>query len=149
MARRVGAEVDLSRSAPGAHSSGVQRAATLCFVVVGIVHALPLVGWAGAERLESLYQVSIREANLEALMRHRALMLGIIGALLMAAARWTSLRNAAATAGLVSMVGYVALVVGLDEVNPALVRVAWIDVVAILLLGFALGVDRRRRHDSP
>ena len=52
-------------------------------VLVGVVHLLPLIGVLGAARLEQLYQVRIDDPNLLLLMRHRALMFGLLGALLL------------------------------------------------------------------
>jgi hypothetical protein len=48
--------------------------------VVGIIHQLPLTGVLSVSRLQVLYGVTITDPNLEILMRHRAVLFGILGA---------------------------------------------------------------------
>ena len=60
--------------------------ASVVLLVVGTIHLLPLLGVLGTSRLEQLYQVRIEDPNLLLLMRHRALLFGLMAALLLAAA---------------------------------------------------------------
>ena len=55
-------------------------------MVVGVIHLLPLSGVLGGARLVSLYGISIDDPNLEILMRHRAVLFGLLGAFLIYAA---------------------------------------------------------------
>ncbi len=48
-------------------------------VVVGLIHLLPLSGVLGGERLAALYGLSFSEPNLAILMRHRAVLFGLLG----------------------------------------------------------------------
>ena len=75
-------------------------------------------------------------------MRHRAVMLAIVGALLAYAALQPPLRPIAVAAGLVSMLSFVAIAF-LGEPNEPLQRVAWIDIVASVLLVAAAVLDHR------
>ena len=59
---------------------------TILLLVVGIIHLMPLLGVLGGDRLNSLYGLSLDEPNLQILMRHRAVLFGLLGALLVAAA---------------------------------------------------------------
>ena len=63
--------------------------------VVGIIHLLPLSGVLGVARLQALYDVTITDPNLEIVMRHRAVLFGILGAFLINAASCKPGRNAA------------------------------------------------------
>ncbi|MEM7706464.1 MAG: phosphopantetheine adenylyltransferase [Pseudomonadota bacterium] len=111
------------------------------FLAVGLINFLPVIGVIGAAQLQRLYQVSIADTDLALLMQHRALLLSIVGALLVAAAFRTELRTAAALAGLTSMVGYL-LIIGLGGTsNASLIKVAWIDVAAVVILLAALVGD--------
>ena len=56
------------------------------FLVVGLANLLPLVGVLSTVRLQMLYGVSIEDPNLAILMRHRAVLFGIVGTLLLSAA---------------------------------------------------------------
>lgn len=48
-------------------------------VVVAVIHLLPLSGVLGSERLAALYGLSFNEPNLAILMRHRAVLFGLLG----------------------------------------------------------------------
>src|SRR4051812_48381749 len=88
---------------------GVEIAAVAILLVTGLVNALPMVGVAGAGRLARLYGVPITDPGLLVLMRHRAVLLGLLGVALVGAAFVPSLRLPAMVAGLVSMLAFVAL----------------------------------------
>ncbi|MFN6169665.1 MAG: phosphopantetheine adenylyltransferase, partial [Burkholderiales bacterium] len=55
-------------------------------VVVAIIHLVPLSGLLGTERLAVLYGIQIEEPNLAILMRHRAVLFGLLGVFLLYAA---------------------------------------------------------------
>lgn len=107
---------------------------TVAFVAVGLLHLYPAVGVLGAARLEALYGVPVASADLELLLRHRAVTFGLLGALLIAAAWHAPLRGVALIAGLVSMGAFVVLALPLGVHAPAIARVFWADVVGLLLL---------------
>ncbi|MEN9788361.1 MAG: putative rane protein [Pseudomonadota bacterium] len=101
--------------------------------VVGIIHLLPLSGVLSVSCLKALYGVAIADSNLEILMRHRAVLFGVLGAFLIYAAFRPGLQLAALIAGIVG--GY----------NTGIVRVVIADIVAVvcLLVGaFAYWKDR-------
>lgn len=116
----------------------MRRLATGLISLVGLVNALPLVGAVSATRLEALYGVPLSDPNLVILLRHRAVLFGIVGGLLLWAAFRPALRPVAGAAGLLSMLSFVAFVVAAGGANPPLERVAWIDGVASLALATAL-----------
>jgi hypothetical protein len=112
----------------------VNTLATALYLVVGLVNLLPVSGVLSTGRLEALYGVSVADPNLIVLMRHRAVLFGIVGALLIAAAFHPPLRVVAFVAGLVSMLSFVAIAYGASELNAELRRVVAVDLVASLLL---------------
>ncbi len=81
----------------------------------------------------------IQEKNEVLMMRHRAVMFGIIGGILGLAIVRKSLRKFAYLAGLTSMSSYLFLVVseGIDNFTPQIQRVFWIDLIGVLWLGGA------------
>lgn len=112
----------------------VVKAMLLC---VGIIHLLPLAGVLGAARLASLYGVVIDDPGLLLLMRHRAVMFGIVGGLMVAAAFQPQLQVTAIVAGAVSVVSFLVLAWLGGAVQPALQRIVVADVIALACLAVA------------
>ncbi|WP_284616717.1 phosphopantetheine adenylyltransferase [Aquabacterium humicola] len=106
----------------------------LILVLVALVHLLPLAGVLGASQLQDLYGIPVAESNLEILMRHRAVLFGLLAAGLLWAAFRPDLRTAALAAGVVSVGSFVWLAWSVGGANAALQRVAWVDVLALALL---------------
>ena len=113
--------------------------------VVGIIHLLPLTGVLGVPRLQALYGVTITDPNLEILMRHRAVLFGILGAFLIYAAFRPGLQLAALIAGAVSVISFLVIAGTVGGYNAGIARVVTADIVAVvcLLIGaFAYWKDR-------
>jgi hypothetical protein len=104
---------------------------------VGAVHLLPLAGVLGGERLTALYGVRADDPNLALLLRHRAVLFGLLGAFMVAAAWRPAWRSAALVAGAVSVLSFLALSLRVGDVNAALSRVVLVDVVAAAALALA------------
>ena len=79
----------------------MEKLITALLVLAGIIHLLPVPGVLGAERLSALYGISLAEPNIDILMRHRAILFGILGLFLLYAAFQPSLQTLAMVAGLV------------------------------------------------
>lgn len=78
-------------------------------VVVAVIHLLPLSGVLGSERLAALYGLSFNEPNLAILMRHRAVLFGLLGLFLLFAAFRPPFQTIAFMAGFVSVVSFLWL----------------------------------------
>lgn len=122
---------------------------TVLFVIVGLVNLLPVVGLLGAERLESLYGIAVAGDDLLLLMRHRAVLFGLLGGLIVAAAFRDQWRGLATVAGLTSMMAYLLLAWPLTAHGTPLQKVFWIDVVASALLIAGYLLSRRTRSEAP
>lgn len=112
----------------------MERAIAGLLVVVGIIHLLPVPGVLGAERLAVLYGISFSEPNIEILMRHRAILFGLLGLFLVYAGFQPSLRAMAIVAGLVSTVSFIAIAWSSGEYNAAIGKVVIADIVAVVIL---------------
>lgn len=112
----------------------MEAVATVLFLIVGGVNLLPLGGVLSSSRLQALYGVRLEDPNLVVLLRHRAVLLGIVGALLVAAAFHAPLRSAATAAGLVSMLSFVVLARRVGGLAAQLRRVVVVDLAASALL---------------
>jgi hypothetical protein len=104
------------------------------FLLAALVNLLPVVGVLSTSRLEGLYGLVVQDPNLAILLRHRALLFAIVAGLLGLAAFHPPLRALAISAGLISMLSFVAIAGLVGEYNPLLRRVVLVDVVASLAL---------------
>ena len=107
---------------------------SLMLVIAGIIHVLPLAGVAGSERLAALYGLDFSDPNLAILMRHRAVLFGLLGFFLIYAAFRPSQQPMAFVAGLISTAAFLGLAWSTGGYNPLLARVVTADVVAVVCL---------------
>ncbi len=110
------------------------------YVIAGLINFAPVLGVLSNARVKALYAVEFANADFALLLRHRAVLLGIIGALLLAAAAAPALRTSAGLAGLASMVSYIVLMWMLGINNENLLRVMWADVFAVVVLAAAFAL---------
>ena len=110
------------------------RFVSIALLAVAAVHLLPAVGALGAARLEALYGTAVRDPDLLVLMRHRAVLFAVLGALLALAAFRPALQPVALGAGLASVASFLALHAATPGTNAALGRVAAVDAAAAVLL---------------
>jgi len=103
-------------------------------LIAAVIHLLPVTGVLGVERLTVLYGLAFDDPNLEILMRHRAVLFGLLGLLLLLAAFRRSLQPVAFVAGLVSIVSFVWIAKATGSYNPEIARVVTADVVALVSL---------------
>lgn len=106
-------------------------AATALLLLSALIHVLPLSGVLSADRLEALYGVPIADPNVVLAMRHRAVLFGLLGALLVVAALEPSLRPTAIAGALVSDLAFLVLALVTDGTNDKMRRVFIADVVSI------------------
>ena len=103
-------------------------------IIVGVIHLLPAVGMVGGARLTALYGMPFDDIDLAVLMRHRAVLFALLGALLVIAAFRPSLQAAAFVAGFVSVVSFLLLAWLEGPVNGVLARVVRVDIAALACL---------------
>ncbi|MEP1741459.1 MAG: phosphopantetheine adenylyltransferase [Kangiellaceae bacterium] len=115
----------------------MDKTITGLLVIVGIIHLLPLSGVLGPERLSILYGISINETNIEILMRHRAVLFGLLGAFLIYAAFKPALQSLALIAGFISVISFIAIAWSAGDYNDSVRKVVWADIVAIVALTIA------------
>ena len=103
-------------------------------VIVAIIHLLPLPGVLGSERLAALYGLSFDEPNLAILMRHRAVLFGLLGVFFLVAAFRPELQPLAFAGGFVSVLSFLYLAWSAGGYNAQVGRVAAADVLALVCL---------------
>jgi hypothetical protein len=117
----------------------MHRFAAVMLFLVALVHLPPLQGVLGAGRLSALYGIDVAGPDLLILMRHRAVLFGLLGAYQLWAIVWPAHRTAAFVAGIASLAAFLGLAISTGDYNAAMARVVWIDVVALVIavVGFA------------
>ena len=124
---------------------GVTNLAKILFIAAGIVNLLPTGGALSADYLGTLYGLALDDPNLIILMKHRAVLFGVVGALLVASAFRELLRPLALAAGLLSMLSFVLIACLERDYNAELQRVILVDLAASALLVVAAVADWRAR----
>jgi len=103
-------------------------------LTVALIHLLPLAGVLGGTRIEALYGVQLADPNLVILMRHRAVLFGLLGLYFALAAFRPSLQPIAFVAGGASVVSFLYLAWSVGGYNAQVQRVFTADVVALVCL---------------
>ncbi len=112
----------------------------------GLIHLLPLVGVLGVEQLASLYGVSAAEPNVAILLRHRAVLFGLLGGLMIWAVFKPGLRTVAFLSGLLSVSSFLWIAWSVGQYNAQVSRVVVVDLLALVCLvsGAAVHAGWRR-----
>ena len=127
-------------------ASLVQRMISLCLLVTGIIHLMPVIGIMGGERLAQLYDIEIATDNLSILLRHRAVLFGLLGAFLCLAAFRRHLQSLAIIGGLTSVVSFLILALLEPDYTAPLQKIVIADLIALaclLIAGGLLGLQAR------
>lgn len=107
----------------------------LTLLIAGIINAVPVLIAFLPSKITDSYGIIIPDANFELVLRHRAVLLGIIGGLLIYSAITKKHYDLTTLTGIISMASFLLLYFVIDgEINESLAVVMKIDVFAILLL---------------
>lgn len=107
-------------------------AATL--IITGVIHLLPVSGVLGPARLTALYGLDFNEPNIAILMRHRAILFGLLGLFLIYAAFKPRLQILALIAGFASVISFLSLALSTGQYNDQIAGIITADVVAFICL---------------
>jgi hypothetical protein len=115
-----------------------QRIVQAVLIVVGVIHLLPLRGVLGSEHLAALYGLPFDEPSLALLMRHRAVLFGLLGVFLLLAAFKPAWHMPALVAAAVSVLSFLALAwLAGGVVHAQIQRVVIADIAALVCLAVA------------
>lgn len=107
-------------------------------VLAGIINFLPVFGVLSAARLEGLYGVDIADPTLAILLRHRAVLFGVIGGFMIFAAFRQRFHLPAIIAGSIAMLSFLWLYYLASDPPQSLLSIAYADIVGVSALGVAL-----------
>ena len=112
----------------------LSRLVTACLLLVGLINFVPLLAIVSAAQIESVYAIQLQGTDITLLMRHRALLFGILGSFTIYAAFVPRYQVAAMLMAGASMVGFALLLLSTGGYNTALAKVLAIDYVGIAVL---------------
>ncbi len=113
----------------------------ICLFIAGIINLTPSILAFVPNKISKSYGVEVPDSNHEILLRHRAILFGIVGGLMIYSAIQKRNYDMATFVGMISMVSFVIFYfLSEGETNSELSKVMKIDAVgiAILLIGFVL-----------
>ena len=106
--------------------------------LVGVINFLPIVGILSLDKINQAYGLSIDDNNLAILLRHRALLFGLIGGFVIYSVFKPQYQIASIVLVAISMLGYLYFFWSIGGSNPALLKIAQADIVGIVLLTLAI-----------
>jgi hypothetical protein len=111
---------------------------TFLVLVAAAINLAPVLGAVAPERMAALYGVNLEDPNLQILLRHRAVLFGLVGGLLLVAAFHPPLRMVGYAVGFSSMVSFLLIAWLVGEYGAEIQRVIRVDLVGVAALAGAL-----------
>ena len=107
--------------------------------LAGMINLLPAFLAFIPDRISKSYGIELPNENYELLLRHRAILFGIVGGLMIYSAIAKKYYTIATTVGLISMVSFIILffLIGKD-INSELKKIMIVDIVATVILCLGL-----------
>jgi hypothetical protein len=121
---------------------------SIILFIVGIINLSPLIVFFDFAKTVELYGVPIDGESLIILMRHRAVLLGLVGSALICAAFKPEFRPFAIALALVSKLTFIFLTFTASDYSVEVGQVALIDVGAIVFLAAVLGIHFYAKQSS-
>ncbi|MEO1243374.1 MAG: phosphopantetheine adenylyltransferase [Pseudomonadota bacterium] len=125
-----------------------ERAIMALIALAGIINFLPVVGVTSAARIESLYGIELADPALEVLLRHRAVLFGLVGGFMIIAAFEKRLHAMAIIGGLIAMLSFMGLYYFTSDQPQSLMSIVYADIAGVISLSVALAfkvIDARRK----
>lgn len=117
-----------------------KRLITGLMLVIALIHLLPISGFLGVDQLNALYGISVADGTLEILMRHRAMLFGILGGLFAFAAFRPGIQPIAFLAAFASIASFLFLCFSVGQFNDAIRKIVIADIGALIALIVAIAL---------
>jgi hypothetical protein len=112
----------------------MNEAIQVLLFIVGVINFLPVVGVISADKLSRAYQIELPGNDLIILLRHRAILFGVVGGFILYSVFQPMYQDAAMVMAAITMVGYLYIVWAVGGYNKAIFKVAMVDAVGIMCL---------------
>ena len=121
----------------------------VCLFITGVINFVPTFLVFLPDKISSAYGIEIPDTNYELLLRHRAVLFGIIGGVMIYSAIKKTHYALSVTMGLISMISFIVLFYLMDgTLNPELIKVMKIDMGGIIILLVGLGLYKFKGRDE-
>ena len=115
----------------------MQHLWTSLVLIAAAINLAPVLGSVSTDRMSAFYGVDLQSANLQILMRHRAVLFGVVGGLLIVAAFHPPVRMLGYVVGFVSMLSFLLIAWLVGEYGAEIRRMIFIDAVGVVALAGA------------
>ena len=122
----------------------MKKVVTAALLIAGVINLYPVVGVISADQLVELYGVPLGHGDLIILMKHRAVLFGLLGTFIIYSAFRSSVQTVACTAGLVSMISFIAIAYVSGEFGETFNKIIVADVVGSIALAAVLIIRANR-----
>lgn len=111
---------------------------TVCLIIVGLINFVPVLALISVQKLEEAYSISLLSNDLIILMKHRALLFGILGGFILYSVFVPIHQGPAIIMAAISMIGYVVLMHQVGDYNGSLYKVLIIDYIGLAFLAIVV-----------
>ncbi len=108
--------------------------------LVALINFVPIAGILSLDKINQAYGLAVNDNNLAIVLRHRALVFGLLGGFLFYSLFSPSYQTAAITLTAISMLGYLYFFWSVGNANTALSKVAYADIIGMALLSIAIAL---------
>ena len=119
---------------------------SILLITVGLINFLPVIGIISAEKLSAAYAVELIGNDIVILMRHRALLFGLIGGFMLYSVWKPSYQSVAMVMAAISMLGFLFFVAAADHYNASITKITIIDLIGLAALAIAAGLKYLSRN---
>lgn len=107
-------------------------------VVAGLINFYPIVGILSSEMLFNLYKIDSINNDLLILLKHRAILFGLLGGFIIYSAFKPELQIWGITLGLVSMISFIVIALFTGSYGVGIQKIIVADVIALVGLVISL-----------
>jgi hypothetical protein len=118
----------------------LEKIVSIILVIVGIINVLPIMVFFDSSKAVKLYGFPLEGESLTALMRHRGVLLSLVGIALIIGAFKSEYIVVAVSLALISKITFNFLVFSTPNITSEVQKVAFIDIASMVLLLIALGL---------
>jgi hypothetical protein len=118
----------------------MERIITAILVLVGAINFYPVIGVLSDKMLSNLYLIEVQSNDLLILLKHRAVLFGLLGGFIIYSAFKPELQWLALVMGLISMLSFIVIAFLVGDYGIGIRKVIIADVIASLGLLIVLGL---------